>query len=187
MISERIKIEGGWDDLTWKYIQGFSSALELVPIYYIYNEDEKTFHLEHVFAYELYYRWKVILSNYIDNPEALMLNAELTKHYHEIERYKFPDMVLHGNYSKEDKQFVICEIKSTKNRIEDEYLIKDMESLKRGIRDLHYKCGLFIYLGNNFQYMIEKLRGILSSFDNPIGRKIIFVGVNCELPHYELL
>ena len=74
-----------------------------------------------------------------------MLNAELTKHYDKLNRYKFPDLVLHGNYANREKQYLICEIKSSRNQIKGNALKKDMESLYGGVIELGYHCGIFIF------------------------------------------
>lgn len=168
-----------WDKATWHEITVFSHAIESVTKNYIRNCKEEggddCFHVERVFAYELYYYWKKQLK---DNNSQLMLNGEITKHYHILEKYGFPDIVLHGGQNDDKNQFIICEIKSSRNTIKDDGLKKDMESLRDGINILQYKCGVFIYLGVDTTYMISRLRIILQEIDFNDRKKIIFVGVD---------
>ncbi|MCH5310700.1 MAG: hypothetical protein J1E57_01880 [Prevotella sp.] len=186
MIPDRIR-QHDWNNLDWHYIQGLSKAVEAVREEYIYEKKER-YHIERVFAYELYYNWKTILSEESENPEKLLLNGELTKHYYN-EKYGFPDMVLHGDYTKNDKQFIICEIKSSRNSIEYDKLIKDLKSLAFGIKELHYHCGVFVYLGVDIDPMLDKLRCILQSKElrQIVENKILFIGIDGKTPHYELL
>lgn len=187
MIPETIRQPHWNNDVDWLYIQGLSKAIESVPINYIRECSRKRkFHLERIFSYELYYRWSRLLERKQENPEHLFLNAELVKHYDEMRDYKFPDLVLHGDYINREKQYIICEIKSSRNQITEDALKKDLESLQNGIWRLLYKCGVFIYLGNNSTKMVSRLRTILQTFENYVGN-IIFIGVNCGVPHYEIL
>lgn len=186
MIPESIR-HNDWTTLDYLSIQGLSRAIESVSKDYVYDVENKRFHLEHVFAYELYHKWRELLNQ--DNPENLRLNAELTKHYNEEKEYRFPDMVLHGDYNNLKNQIIVCEIKSSKNEIKEDQLEKDIKSLEEGINGLYYHCGVFIYLGytKNMQKMIGRLRPLLSDKSN---KKIIFIGVNevnGDIPHYELL
>lgn len=187
MISKELRNEN-WDNTDWLYIVGLSKAIENVTIEYIRNNvGDNTFHVEHVFAYELYSKWKEELNNAGSNPKNLLLNGELTKHYCKTASYKFPDMVLHKHYDNNDYQCVICEIKSSRNGISDDALIKDMISLHGGTTELSYKCGVFIYLGDDAPSMVLKLQGILEELGIDVQKKIIFVGVNGAEPHYQLL
>ena len=177
-----------WTDTDWIYIQGLTKAIDNVPKKYIRECDDKMrFHLERVFSYELYYRWSKLLNHRNENPEKLMLNAELSKHYYEMNNFKFPDMVLHGNYAGKNKQFIICEIKSSRYQIQDKSLKKDVESLYKGVHELHYHCGVFIYLGDYVNNIINKLRHHLMSFTNAEEGKFLFIGVNCGASYYEIL
>ncbi|MBR6885565.1 MAG: hypothetical protein IKN01_07650 [Prevotella sp.] len=177
-----------WTDTDWLYIQGLTKAIDNVPQKYICECDgERRFHLERVFSYELYYRWAKLLNFRQENPERLMLNAELSKHYYDMDKYKFPDMVLHGNYTNRDKQFIICEIKSSRNSIKENSLKKDVESLFGGVRELNYHCGVFIYLGNRVNKIILKIRSLFQSYENYEGGKYLFIGVNGGTPHYEII
>lgn len=179
MIPESLKIEGGWEDNDWFYICGLSIAIENVHKRYIVTQtDDKPFHLEHTFAYELYYKWKMVLRRRGGNPQRLLLNGELTKHYCKTSCYRFPDIVLHKHYNNYDYQCIICEIKSSRNRILTKNLIKDIESLYGGIIDLKYKCGFFIYIGNKTSDMISRLRKIIKELGYTDSKKIIFVGLN---------
>lgn len=187
MISE-IYRQQCWTDTDWVYIQGLSEAIDNVPINYIREcNEKKQFHLERVFSYELYYRWSRLLNNRNKNPEKVFLNAELVKHYDNSKKFKFPDMVLHGDYTNREKQFIICEIKSSRNQIKDISLKKDVESLCEGVIGLEYHCAVFIYLGNRVDAIISKVRGILHSNENYEEGKYLFVGVNGGAPHYEIL
>lgn len=177
-----------WTDTDWLYIQVLSEAIENVPKEYIQEcNGKRRFHLERVFSYELYYRWTKLLNNRDNNPDKVFLNAELVKHYDNSKQYKFPDMVLHGSYDKRDKQFIICEIKSSRNQIKDSSLKKDLASLYEGVKSLGYHCGVFIYLGNRMNSIISKLRDYLDATGNKDEGKYLFIGVNCGNPHYEIL
>lgn len=187
MISEDYR-QQCWTDTDWIYIQGLSQAIENVPPKYIIEcSGKKRFHLERVFSYELYFRWSKLLTNRRKNPEKVFLNAELAKHYYNSSKYKFPDMVLHGSFDSREKQFIICEIKSSRNQIKDIYLKKDVESLCEGVIGLEYHCAVFIYLGSRVDAIISKVRGILHSNENYEEGKYLFVGVNGGAPHYEIL
>lgn len=188
MIPESLR-QKCWNDTVWLYIKVLSKAIEEVPVNYRYYDDKSSirYHMERVFSYELYYRWATILNNnHEENPEKLILNAELSKHYDKDERVKFPDMVLHGDYTNTDKQLVICEIKSGRNYIKTDSFKKDMDSLVKGINKLSYKCGAFIYVGNNEKVIIKKLRAILQTL-NYDERRIIFIGANGVDTYYEIL
>lgn len=186
MIPETIR-QMHWNDVDWFYIQGLSKAIELVKTKYVRNiEGDNRFHVERVFAYELYYKWRTLLNEKSNNPLEAMLNGELTKHYYVEGKYTFPDMVLHGDYNDRGeplKQLIICEIKSSRNTIEDNALKKDLESLQGGINILGYHCAVFVYLGDDYENMIRKLR----NFDIIESGKVVFIGITgCE-PHYEIL
>ena len=186
MISENYRQES-WTETDWLYIQGLSEAIEEVTKNYIIECTKKQFHLERVFSYELYYRWTKILHNRNKNPEKVFLNAELIKHYDNTNFYKFPDMVLHGSYINSEKQFIICEIKSSRNRIDSDSLKKDVESLYKGVKELTYHCAVFIYLGNRVKNIISRLRGYLYAYENYKKGSYLFIGVGCGAPHYEIL
>lgn len=191
MIPESFKKLGRWDDRTWNHIVELSNAIESVPNNYVCNCDkggDGRFHVERVFAYELYYRWKRILFPTEEIPQDLLLNAELTKHYHTLEHYGFPDLLLHGGYNVNDKQFIICEIKSSRTNPDEPALEKDMKSLRDGITVLSFKCGVFIYLGIDVTGMISRLRNILHKIDFNDKKKIILVGIDGDnLPQYYIL
>lgn len=182
---------GSWDNKTWNHIKELSNAIESVPNNYVRNCDkggDGRFHVERVFAYELYYRWKRLLYPNEDTPQDLLLNAELTKHYYTLEHYGFPDLLLHGGYNVNDKQFIICEIKSSRIKPDESALEKDMKSLRDGINVLLFKCGVFIYLGTDITDMISRLRNILQNIDFNDKKKIIFVGVDgSNTPQYDIL
>ena len=190
MISEELKHES-WNEEDWHYIKSLSEAIENVHSKFIFiNKDVSQYHLEHIFAYELYYKWKVILKRKGGNPQKLLLNGELTKHYCKTSIYRFPDLVLHKDYKNignEGYQCIICEIKSSRNSIKSKDLKKDINSLYGGITELFYKCGVFIYLGDNTNRMISRLRKIKEELEIDSEKRIIFVGVNGYEPHYEIL
>lgn len=190
MISEDYR-QHCWSNTDWLYIQGLSKAIDKVPKSYIREKEGKRkfgkYHLERIFSYELYYRWTKMLNYKSENPEKLFLNAELTKHYNDKKECKFPDMVLHGNFTNCDKQFIICEIKSSRNYIKNDSLKKDVESLYKGVKNLCYHCGAFIYIGDSVNNIISRLRSLLYAYENYEKGKYLFIGVNCGKPHYEIL
>lgn len=150
-----------WDDTDWTYIKGLSQSIDSISLKYIYDSDNKKYHIERIFSYELYHKWSNYLRKKNVNPEKLMLNAELSKHYDDKDN-NFPDMVLHGDYTDYSKQFIICEIKSSRNYVNNEALCKDMKSLSSGIIKLGYHCGVFIYLGGEKSQIRTRLRKILN-------------------------
>lgn len=180
-----------WNDTDWLYIQGLSKAIDKVPKSYIREKEDKRkfgkFHLERIFSYELYYRWTKMLHKKGENPENLFLNAELSKHYDDKKECKFPDMVLHGDFTNCNKQFIICEIKSSRNYIKSDYLKKDVESLYRGVKNLGYHCGVFIYIGDGVDSITSRLRSLFQTYENYEEGKYLFIGVNCNQHHYEIL
>ena len=187
MISE-IYRQQCWTDTDWVYIQGLSEAIDNVPINYIREcNEKKQFHLERVFSYELYYRWSRLLNNRNKNPEKVFLNAELVKHYDNSKQFKFPDMVLHGDYTNREKQFIICEIKSSRNQIDNDSLRKDVESLYEGVKGLSYHCAVFICLGDRLNNIISKLRAYLRAYENYEEGRYLFIGVSCGASYYEIL
>ncbi|MBO4891065.1 MAG: hypothetical protein J5502_00515 [Prevotella sp.] len=190
MIPSSLKQEC-WSDDDWFYICGLSKAIEKVNRKYIcVHKDEKVFHLEHVFAYELYCKWKGVLSRRGGNPQKLLLNGELTKHYCKPDIYRFPDLVLHKNYERKDMngyQCIICEIKSSRHSITTNALRKDILSLYDGITDLSYKCGVFIFLGEKIKRMITRLRKIIQILGIDTGKKFLFIGTDGNNCYYEIL
>lgn len=187
MIEDNLR-QPCWNDTDWLYVQVLSSAIESVrPKYVRECIGKRKFHLERVFSYELYYKWQRLLTHKKNNPEKLMLNAELTKHYDKLNRYKFPDLVLHGNYANREKQYLICEIKSSRNQIKGNALKKDVESLYGGVIELGYHCGIFIYLGSKVTNIVSRIRNVLHDFANYEEGRYLFIGVNGIAPHYEIL
>jgi hypothetical protein len=186
MIPENLK-NNHWNKTDWIYIQGLSKAIEKVPANYIREEGNGKFHLERVFSYELYYRWSRLLNKRNNNPEKVFLNAELVKHYDNRKQFKFPDMVLHGDYTNREKQFIICEIKSSRNQIDNNSLRKDVESLYEGVTGLSYHCAVFIYLGDRVNIIISKLRGYLHAYENYEVGRYLFIGVSGGSSNYEIL
>lgn len=189
MIPDTLKHED-WNDTDWQYIKGLSSAIENVGANYIRTKGDNNYHLEHVFAYELYYKWKMALRRKGGNPQKLMLNGELTKHYCKTSSYKFPDMVLHKSYNRnglDAYQCIICEIKSSRNYIPKKDLKKDIVSLCGGITELSYKCGMFIYIGDNAKKEISRLRKIVQEDNIVFPKRIIFVKADGKNTQYEYL
>ena len=190
MISEKLRHDN-WSEVDWHYIKGLSDAIEKVQRKYVcITKDDQLFHLEHVFAYELYYKWRGVLRRKGGNPQKLILNGELSKHYCKTSCYRFPDLVLHKQYEKskdDENQFVICEIKSSRHRITTKALEKDVKSLFGGITDLSYKCGVFIYLGIDFKHIIHRMREIIRKLELNTEKRIIFVGVDGNEYQYEIL
>jgi hypothetical protein len=190
MIPDSLK-QHCWDDNDWFYICSLSKAIEAVNRKYIcVLKDEKIFHLEHVFAYELYSKWKGVLSRRGGNPQKLLLNGELIKHYCRMSSFRFPDLVLHKNYEKKvlnSYQCIICEIKSSRHNISTKALRKDIISLYGGTTELSYKCGVFIFLGDNASKMVTRLRRNIQILGIDTEKKIIFMGIDGKKYHYEIL
>ena len=174
MIEESL-ISTNWHYPDSVYIKGLSESIELVSQEYIWDSDNKKYHIERVFSYELYHKWRQNLKSIESNPENLMLNAELTKHYDDKDN-KFPDMVLHGDYTDHTKQFIICEIKSSRNFVNCDALRKDIKSLSDGIIKLGYHCGAFIYLGGKRSQIHKRIIEIMNELNLPdIGILLIKV------------
>lgn len=112
--------------------------------YTIYNgnKEEKQFHKERVFAYELYRQWANILESECNEP--LVLNAELDKiiderigtesdnedEYNIVEERKYPDIVLHNGQGSDKVQKIICEIKrNTETDISGSLILADLYKL----------------------------------------------------------
>ena len=106
------------------------------------NKEEKQFHKERVFAYELYRQWANILESECNEP--LVLNAELDKIiderigtesdiedvYNIVEERKYPDIVLHNGQGSDKIQKIICEIKrNTKTKISGSAIFADLYKL----------------------------------------------------------
>ena len=174
MIDESL-ISSNWHYPENLYIKGLCESIESISQEYIWDNDNKKYHIERVFSYELYHKWRQNLKNGKSNPENLMLNAELTKHYDD-KGNKFPDMVLHGDYTDHSKQFIICEIKSSRNYVNYDALRKDIKSLADGIIKLGYHCGAFIYLGGKKSQIHKRIIKIMNEM-NLIETEILLVKV----------
>lgn len=159
MIDDSLKLET-WDETDWQYIQGLSQSVESVKRQYIRDlrDEKKKYYIERIFSYELYHKWSQNLSKVANNPSKLFLNAELTKHYNHKET--FPDFVLHGDYTNQNKQFIICEVKSSRNYVNDNALKKDIKTLMNGMSKLGYHCGVFIYLGSERSTIEQRIERI---------------------------
>ena len=174
MIDESL-ISSNWHYPDSVYIKGLCESIESISQDYIWDNDNKKYHIERVFSYELYYKWRQNLKNTKSNPEKLMLNAELIKHYNDKDN-KFPDMVLHGDYTDHGKQFIICEIKSSRNYVNYDALRKDIKSLSDGIMKLGYHCGVFIYLGGKKSQIHKRIINIMKEL-NLLDKGILLIKV----------
>lgn len=116
------------------------------------------YHVERVFAYELYYNIRNKLNRH--NPNGLLLNGEITKYFELNKKWRSPDLVLHGGYDPitigNGSQHIICEIKSSRNEVKVKEFKKDIRSLAEGIHNLNYHYGVFILLGTQ-----EKLKELI--------------------------
>ena len=138
--------------------------------YEVYNAElkllETAYHLERVFAYELYRQWANILS--CECLDKYILNAELDKivkesiYYHNPKKKEtvtmFPDIVMHGGQDNATHQKMICEIKRNKTgtdtkNISNQKIFADLYKLtcyldKAKFRD-KFDYGVFILLNGS--------------------------------------
>lgn len=126
---------------------------------------------ERVFAYELYYKLKLISNIKTSQYAGIKFNGEIGKKIfndisnlgtvYTVDQKDFnPDLVLHLNQidSSSENQKLIIEIK-TKNK-SDEDVAKDIIKLNYGIEHLNFQFGVFISVNTNFETIIKKLRTI---------------------------
>ena len=142
------------------------------------SEKEKQFHMERVFAYELYRQWANILESECNEP--LVLNAELDKIIAEPiqlgddegdakmeEIRKYPDLVLHNDQGNDNKQKIICEIKrNTDTQLSGSAIFADLYKLtcymdkeKFCTGNDPFDYGVFILLNGN----LEQIKDIKKS------------------------
>ena len=133
------------------------------------NKEEKQFHKERVFAYELYRQWANILESECNEP--LVLNAELDKIiderigtendmenvYNIVEERKYPDIVLHNGQGCDKIQKIVCEIKrDTDTKISGSLIFADLyklacymdkEKFRSGMKPFEY--GVFVFVNGS--------------------------------------
>ena len=157
--------------------------------YTVYNgkNKEKQFHVERVFAYELYRQWANILES--ECKEPLVLNAELEKVIEERigtdddienvcnieEERKYPDIVLHNGQGSDKIQKIICEIKrNTETKISGSVILADLyklacymdeEKFHSGMKPFEY--GVFVFVNGSLNQIkaIKKAKIKVSSND----------------------
>ncbi len=152
--------------------------------YDVYNADlkslETAYHLERVFAYELYRQWANILS--CECHDKYILNAELDKivketiSYHNPKKKEavtmFPDLVMHGGQGNVSHQKMICEIKRNKTGTETKNI-----SNQKIFADL-YKLTCYLDKAkflDKFDYgVFVLLNGALSQISNIPSKTSVF-------------
>lgn len=156
-------------------------------IVYNGNKEEKQFHKERVFAYELYRQWANILESECNEP--LVLNAELDKIiderigtegdiedvYNIVEERKYPDIVLHNGQGCDKIQKIVCEIKrNTETIISGSVILADLYKLacymdkdkfRSGMKPFEY--GVFVFVNGSLDKIkaIKKAKIKVSSYD----------------------
>ena len=157
----------------YQYLIDLYNAIDSIEEDYCnwdYNDTiQKT---ERVFAYELYFKLKIISILNPNRYENIKFNGEIGKKLQNINLNKLgtnlefnqvdfnPDLVLHKNqidYSPENQKLII-EIK-TKNQT-DENIAKDILKLNYGIENLNFQFGVFISVNTNFETIQNKIRRI---------------------------
>lgn len=181
------------NDIDTSHFNWLFRAISLVTKKYINytvyngNKEEKQFHKERVFAYELYRQWANILESECNEP--LVLNAELDKIIEEgigtdedieikcniEEERKYPDIVLHNGQGSDKIQKIICEIKrNTETKISGSVILADLYKLAcymdekkfhSGIKPFEY--GVFVFVNGSLDQIkaIKKAKIKVSSND----------------------
>ncbi len=153
---------------------------------------------ERVFAYELYYKLRLISNLKSEKYKGIKFNGEIGKKTYEtisnlgtqytIEQNDFnPDLVLHKSQIDRlsENQKLIVEIK-TKSQ-PDEMVAKDIIKLNHGIKFLNFQFAIFISVNTNVNRTFTKIKNIFNiqtfSDDEVTNSKsIIIVNYNnCEL------
>lgn len=131
-------------------------------------DDAEEMQLERVFAYELYYKWKLNLPQNCN----LVLNAEIEKKYskwNDAGNYIIPDMVLHNSQANTDNQMLICEIKRQKGCLNKDLAYDDVMRLINLTylgNEFKFKLGIFILSGGNEQDLKDILGKNISKIQN---------------------
>ncbi|AZA54048.1 hypothetical protein [Chryseobacterium sp. G0201] len=136
---------------------------------------------ERVFAYELYYKLKLIAGIKKTQYNGIKFNGEIGKKIlsdinklgtdYTVEQKNFnPDLVLHkGQIDKDsENQKLIIEIKTTNTT--DEKIAKDIIKLNYGIAYLNFQFGVFISVNTDFDTIKDKLKRIFQIGNIPVDQ-----------------
>lgn len=152
------------------------SAYIVWPLRGITGENKKEIQCmyERVFAYELYHQFRKIMENDITQKyKGFFFNGEpckdnstyskiLQQHYANLEETDnvpdcFPDMVLHKDLDRfdSDKQYFLCEIKTSKNRD----FLGDFEKINKLFNSkLNFRHYIFLSIGEDINSLIGRIR-----------------------------
>ena len=137
----------GINNIENKYLQILFKAIVEVGEQYYYTENpesatnETIEQLERIFAYELYYQWSILQSNYnktIPDEYKRIINGEIRKQMSGINKY--PDMVLHKGQYDIHHQEIVVEIKR-KVAINGDNVAQDIIKLTHFMSEGFLGCG----------------------------------------------
>lgn len=158
---------------------------------------------ERVFAYELYYKLKLIAGIKKTQYNGIKFNGEIGKKIlsdintlgtdYTVEQKNFnPDLVLHkGQIDKDsENQKLIIEIKTTNTT--DEKIAKDIIKLNYGIAYLNFQFGVFISVNTDFDTIKDKLKRIFQVGNIPVDqldnlKKIYVVNYRSQIKEWKTL
>lgn len=162
-------------DERFLYLNDLLIAIESVDDDYCnWTYDETIQKTERVFAYELYYKLKLISNIKAEQYQGIKFNGEIGKKIpgavdplgtnFTVDQNNFnPDLVLHRNQIDRlsQNQKLIIEIKT--NNTTDEKIAKDIIKLNYGISYLNFQFGVFISVNTSFDTIKDKLKRIFKS------------------------
>ena len=97
------------------FLNMLMKAMDKVEQCYVFNDDNirkiKREQVERSFAYEFYHQWSLLLKDYMKKNKSyrLFINGEIPK---KLNRSTYiPDMIIHGDPTDLNHQFIVCEIK----------------------------------------------------------------------------
>lgn len=141
----------------------FKSILSVDNKYLLFTEKETSkshYHVERVFAYELYRQWANRIQILYDN--KYLINGEIGKTTSLFDQfsslgYKFPDLVLHQSQGNCDYQGVVCEIKTS--NVTRPSFKEDIEKLCCFVcgdnEKYRFSFGVFILVGVDIKRILD--------------------------------
>jgi hypothetical protein len=133
----------------------------------INNIDERYYHKERIFCYELYYKLKIHMANNNEIIDEIVLHSELPKRRldpqtaHDLgltplEQLMSPDFLLHeentGNH-----QLVAIEVKADKN-LGHAKLLKDLQKLHQLKTHYLFQYGVFLGINITMHRLVNMIR-----------------------------
>ena len=179
-----------------KYLDLLFKAIGKVDADYFFTEDIYS-HIqynERVFCYELYHVLRLIDSNLLSNCK---INGEITKrfeliqpdtygiktdtNFEEEKKYKMtPDMVIHQSQGNTEGQYLILEVKNSKNRVTS--IDWDLYKLLVYTEKLEFEIGVYLQVNGEMDKIIESIKGKkgIPKDKDELFKKITIIGVTLD-------